>query len=324
MLGKVPPEVLGAHVFDREGAPLDSVIQGPEYGEDAAAIDVESGTLVVSSDPLSLAADRVGTLGVNVACNDVAASGGDPTWLTNIIFLPSDADDDVLERITTQVDEAAAALDVAVVGGHSEYNPTLDRPLLTMTCIGMADPFVPTGGASPGEVVVLTKGAGIEGTAILASDFTTALREAGIEQTVIDEAKGYYEDIGVMTDGEILRQYATAMHDPTEGGLIDGLLELANASGVALDIDPGKIPLREPTTALTGAMDVDPFRIFGSGALIGTVPSTTVESVLSELADAGIEAAAIGSVTDAPESSLTLGDETFTEPVRDDMYRLWE
>lgn len=324
MLGKVPPEVLAAHVFDRDGAPLESVKQGPEYGEDAAAIEVESGTLVVSSDPLSLAADRVGTLGVHVACNDVAASGGDPEWLTNIIFLPGEADDSVLDRITAQVDEAAGALDVAIVGGHSEYNPSLDRPLLTMTCMGMADPFVPTGGASAGETVVLTKGAGIEGTAILASDFAPELREADVDQAVLEEAVEYYADIGVVADGKLLRQHATAMHDPTEGGLIDGLLELASASGVALHIDPEAIPIREPTKAITSAMGVDPLRIFGSGALVGTVPSEAVESVRSAFAEAGIEIAAIGSVKEATEPELRLGDETFTEPVRDDMYRLWE
>ncbi len=324
MLGKVPPEALAAHVFDRHGATLGSVRQGPAYGEDAAAIDVEDGTLVVSSDPLSLAADRVGTLGVHVACNDVAAAGGDPTWLTNIIFLPGDADSSVLERITKQVDEAAAELGVAIVGGHSEYNPSLDRPLLTMTCMGMGDPFVPTGGANPGDALVLTKGAGIEGTAILATDFESELREAGVDSSLIDRAANFYDDIGVTTEGKIIRSWATAMHDPTEGGLIDALLELASASEVSVEIDPGAIPIREPTAVLTEAMDVDPFRIFGSGALLAAVPKEVLEDVLTALSKADIDAAHIGSVIDSTPPSLLLGSEVYTEPVRDDMYRLWE
>ncbi|MDZ7850894.1 MAG: AIR synthase family protein [Halodesulfurarchaeum sp.] len=324
MLGKVPPEALAAHVFDRHGATLDSVRQGPAYGEDAAAIQVEDGTLVVSSDPLSLAADRVGTLAVHVACNDVAAAGGDPTWLTNIVFLPGDADSSVLERITKQVDEAAAEMGVAVVGGHSEYNPSLDRPLLTMTCLGMGDPFVPTGGANPGDAVILTKGAGIEGTAILATDFEAELLEAGVNPEIIARAADYYDDIGVTPEGKIVRSWATAMHDPTEGGLIDALLELASASDVALEVDPDAILVREPTATLTDAMDVDPLRIFGSGALLATVPEPDLETVRSALAEADIEAAHIGRVTAGESGVLTLGSKRFTEPVRDDMYRLWE
>lgn len=323
MLGKVPPASLAAHVFDRVGADLESVRQGPAYGEDAAAIDVETGTLVVSSDPLSLAADRVGTLGVHVACNDVAASGGDPTWLTNIVLLPGEAEDTVLDRITQQLDETAASVGVSIVGGHSEYNPTLDRPLLTLTCMGMADPYVPTGGAQPGDAVLLTKGAGIEGTAILASDFRSELRAADVDRDTIDAAESYYEDIGVTKEAAIVRDRATAMHDPTEGGLIDGLLELASASEVRLTVDSSTVPIREPTRVLTEEVAVDPLRIFGSGALIATVPKGLVSETIAELRSAGIEATRIGFVQSG-EPALILDDATVTEPVRDDMYRLWE
>lgn len=96
MVGKVPPEVLEQLVFSRLGSADPAVVQGPAYGEDTAAIrvgetetdsehreregDDDEELLVVNSDPISLAADRVGTLGVTVACNDVAASGGTPRW----------------------------------------------------------------------------------------------------------------------------------------------------------------------------------------------------------------------------------------------------
>ena len=324
MRGKVSPDDLAAHVFERRGGALDSVRQGPAYGEDAAAIDVPQGTLVVSSDPLWFAADRVGTLGVHVACNDVAASGGDPMWMTNVIILPADADSSVLKRITRQMDEAAESIGVAVVGGHSEYNQQIDRPLLMMTCMGLADPYIPSGGASPGDEVILTEGAGIEATAILASDFESELLDAGVDPELIEEARTFYDDIGVTEAGRILREYATAMHDPTEGGLVDALLEMASASEASIEIDAAAVPVREATAVLTDAMGVDPFRIFGSGAMVATVPSDSLQDALGALEAAGIDAAHIGTITEGTPSKLTLGTEEFTEPVRDDMYRLWE
>lgn len=325
MLGKVSPEDLAEHVFGKTGTPLESVRQGPAYGEDAAAIDVEDGTLLVSSDPISLAVGRVGTLGIYVACNDIAASGGDPEWLTSVIFLPGGEDPHAaLELITTQMDAVAEEVGVAIVGGHSEYNPALDRPLITLTCMGMADPYVPTGGANPGEAVVLTKGAGIEGTAILASDFAPSLREEGVAAPVLKRAESYYDEIGVMKEAAVIREYATAMHDPTEGGLTDGLLELAMASGVTLDIDAEAIPVRGPTETLCAAMDVDPLRIFGSGALLGTVPESALDPIRERLADHGIEMAHIGTVRDDQPPSVRLSGEKYAEPVRDDLYRLWE
>ncbi|MFB6133721.1 MAG: AIR synthase family protein [Halanaeroarchaeum sp.] len=325
MLGKVSPEDLDAHVFGRTGATKESVLQGPAYGEDAAAIEVPGGTLVVNSDPISLAADRVGTLGVNVAANDLAASGAEPEWLTSIVVLPGGRESaDVLERITTQLHDAALEIDVAIVGGHSEYNDSLERPLLALTCMGMADRFVPTGGATPGDRVVLTKGAAIEGTAILATDFATSLREASVGEDVIERASGFYDDLSVLPESRRLREAASAMHDPTEGGLIDGLLELASASEVSLRIDPAAIPVRPETAVITSALDVDPFQIFGSGSLVATVPDGKVEAVLQDLSAAGIDAAVVGSVHKRGDSPLVFGERSITDPVRDDLYDRWE
>lgn len=323
MVGKVPPEELSALVFGRTGATDDRVRQGPAYGEDAAAIDPGDGTLVVSSDPVSLAAERAGRLAVPVACNDVAASGGDPAWLTVVLFLPED-DPEVADAVTGQLHEAALAADVTIVGGHSEYDRARSRPLLSVTALGTADRFVPTGGAEPGDCVLVTKGAGLEGTAILASDFRVDAREAGVDAAAIDRAVEFFEEVAVAPEARRLRSRATAMHDPTEGGLVDGLLELAAASGTVLEVERERVPVREETRALCGAMDVDPLRIFGSGALLATVPPDELEAVLASLAEAGVDAAEVGAVRSGDPPALVLDGERFEKPVRDDLYALWE
>jgi hydrogenase expression/formation protein HypE len=315
MIGKLDPEDL-AMVVSRTGAQDDDVLVGPAYGEDAAAIRVGDRTLVVSSDPLSLAHERLGTLAVSVACNDVAASGADPRWLTNVVFLPDD-DRETLDAVTGQIDDAATDLGVAVVGGHSEYAPDLSRPMVSMTCMGLADEFVPTGGAEPGDRLVLTKGAGIEGTAILATDFRDEVGSAA------KRGESFFGEISVVEDARILREYATAMHDPTEGGVVTGLLEMAEAAGVRLEIARDDVPVREVTRVLCDTMGVDPLRIFGSGALIAAVPEDSVDEVLGELRDAGITGAEIGRVVDG-DGELALDGKVISEPPGDDLYDLWE
>jgi len=95
-------------------------------------------------------------------------------------FIDRDRLAETLETLTEQLDAAAAGIDVAIVGGHSEYVPALSRPLLSLTAFGRTDRYIPTGGARPGDAVVLTKGAAIEGTGILATDFVADLRAAGV------------------------------------------------------------------------------------------------------------------------------------------------
>jgi hydrogenase expression/formation protein HypE len=321
MIGKVDPESLAELVLGRTGALDERVLQGPAYGEDTAAIELEEGILVVNADPISLAVGRVGTLGVDVAANDVAASGATPEWLTSVVFLPGS--DDALDTITAQLDEAARRLGIAIVGGHSEYAPALSTPMLVLTCFGLTDRYVPTGGAEPGDRLVLTKGAGIEATAILATDFRDRL--AGeVDDATFEAAEGFYDEVSVVPDAAVLREYANAMHDPTEGGLVDGLLELAVASGVRLEVDREAIPVREETRRLCGAAGVDPLRTFGSGALLAAVPEESTAAALSGLEERSIDAAVIGTVRESEEPALDLGGHRFEEPVRDDMYALWE
>jgi len=324
MIGKLDPDLL-ARVLSRTGARDDSVLMGPKYGEDAAAMRVGDQLLVVSSDPLSLAKERLGTLAVHVACNDVAASGAEPRWLTNVLFLPND-DEETVDELTSQMDAAARESGVAIVGGHSEYTPALERPMVSMTAMGLADEFVPTGGAEPGDRVVLTKGAGIEGTAVLATDFRDDLADR-LPAELLARAEKFFGDISVLPESRVVRESATAMHDPTEGGLLTGMVELATASGVLLDVDRSAVPVRDETTSICEAMGVDPLRIFGSGALLATVPESEVGGLLDGLDEAGIRASEIGTVEKVDETAdagVELDGEFVGEAVRDDLYDLWE
>ena len=334
MTGKLGPDAL-ATALAATGASDPAVTQGPAYGEDAAAIDLgdAAGTLVVAADPLSLAAESVGTLAVHVACNDVAASGADPRWLTHTLFLPDD-DPDRLRTVAEQVDATARDLGVSVVGGHTEVLDALSRPLCAMTAMGTTDRFVSSGGAAPGDRLLLTKGAGIEATAILATDFREECREAGVSTATLDAAAGFLDEVSVVPDAAAVRDAATALHDPTEGGVATALVEMASASETAFAVDRDAVPVRPETRACCDALGVDPLKSFGSGALLAAVPQARVDEALDALDAAGIEGAAIGVVEaaegrdgdpgDAESGTVRIDGESLAAPPRDELYPLWE
>ncbi|SFR30515.1 MULTISPECIES: AIR synthase family protein [Halorubrum] len=328
MTGKLGPDALAA-ALAATGAADPTVTQGPAYGEDAAAIDLAGAgeTLVVAADPLSLAAASVGTLAVHVACNDVAASGADPRWLTHTLFLPDD-DLDRLGAVVEQVDATASDLGCAVVGGHTEVLDALSRPLCSMTAMGTTDRFVSSGGAEPGDRLLLTKGAAIEATAILASDFREACREAGVPAATLDSAADFLDEVSVVPDAAAVRDAATALHDPTEGGVATALVEMASASGGAFAVERDAVPVRPETRACCDALGVDPLAAFGSGALLAAVPPERVDDALDALDAAGIEGAAIGVVESPADESaagtVRIDGEPLAEPPRDELYPLWE
>ncbi|MFP4135944.1 MAG: AIR synthase family protein [Candidatus Acetothermia bacterium] len=322
MTGKVPPEELHKFVFSRVGAVDEDVQVGPTYGEDTAAIDLGEEVLVVNSDPIIYGAERIGTLGVNIASNDVGASGADPEWMTVTYLLP-DRDGELLDHITRAVDRISRELGIAIVGGHSEYIAEVERPFLALTCFGRTDRYVPTGGAHPGERVILTKGAGLEATGIIATDFREEL-EGSVSSELIEKGEERLTQLSILPEAGLLKPYATAMHDPTEGGVVNGLFELAAASSVKLEINRSEIIVGEETRKLCSVMGVNPLKVFGSGALLATVPEEKAEEAIEVLVNSGIPASIIGTVKTGDIPELVIGDEVFKEPVRDQLYDLWD
>ncbi len=322
MIGKVSPEELKKYVFSRIGKKSDSVLVGPAYGEDTAAIKIGEQILAINSDPIIFAADQIGTLGVNIASNDVAASGADPQWLTTIYLLPAN-DGDKLDTITKQVNQISNKLGIAVIGGHSEFVPILDRPFLGLTCFGVTDKFIPTGGAKPNDAIILTKGAGIEGTGIIATDFYSEVKKV-VSKKVLEDGKKKLDKLSVIPESEILRKYANSMHDPTEGGIVDGLLELAMASNLRLDIQRNKIITSEDTKELCEAVNVDPLKIFGSGALVASVTQEYATQALDELDKAHVPATIIGYAKEGDEPVLKIDGKKYQKPIRDQLYDLWD
>ncbi len=323
MTGKVSPEDLKKYVFSRTGKKDKNVKMGPKYGEDTAAINMGTQTLVINSDPIIYAAKRIGTLGVNIASNDIAASGATPKWMTNVFFLP-DEQEEKLDMITKQIDEEAKKLDISIVGGHSEYVGEIKRPFVSMTCMGTTKKYIPTSNAEPGDYIILTKGAAVEGTGILATDFTEKLLNKLDEET-IKKAEKKFDQLNVLKESKILKKYANAMHDPTEGGIIDGLIEMAKASKVELQIKRNNIIIPEETEKICKTMNVDPLKIFGSGALLATLPPKKARKALKELTNKEIEATVIGEVKkQTKKPKILIDQQKYTEPIRDQTYDLWD
>jgi hydrogenase expression/formation protein HypE len=226
-------------VFKNLGAKRDDVVLSPSVGEDAAIVQAGNEVLAVSSDPITGAEEWLGWLAVHVSANDVATRGVKPRWFNSIILLPKNSTTELIEKICTQMDKAARQLNVAIVGGHCEVTPGIDHPIVAGCAIGVAEDgkYVSSSGAKIGDRIILTKGTGIEGTAILASDRRAELLEV-FDENFVKKAENFFEKISVVKDAITAFRIGgvSAMHDPTEGGVAGGLHELADAANVGFQV----------------------------------------------------------------------------------------
>lgn len=286
------------------------VVLGPRPGEDAALIDFGDRYLVAKSDPITFATDLIGWYVVQVNANDLAVMGATPRWLMATLLLPEGSDREVVESVFDQLSDACREHDITLVGGHTEVTYDLPRPIVAGAMLGEVakDRVVLTSGAEAGDSIVLTKGIAVEGTAILARDASEALRDAGMGEDAIERAGRllFEPGISVRREADIACEAgARSMHDPTEGGLATGLLEMASASGLGLHVEAARIPVLPECRELCDALGLDPMGLIASGSLLAAIPPGSAAALLEALAGAGIEAWEIGRFTE-PSSGLKL------------------
>lgn len=285
MAGKLPPAVLKALLAAARASGRPELWRGPAIGEDAAVLDLGGDLAVVSTDPVTGATgEQAGWLSVHVNCNDVAAAGAEPVAFWPVLVLGDAEDPGPWMR---GVARAAGEVGVAIAGGHTEFAPRglLAGPgLILGVALGRTTPakLAAAGNLRPGHALVLTKSAGLEGTALRLP------------------AAGLYRHISVVPDARAARDAGCrAMHDVTEGGLLGAVWEMAEASGCGVEVDAAAVPVAPETRALCTRDGLDPLRLLGSGALLCGADDGS--ALVGALADAGIPAAVVGGALPAAE-----------------------
>ena len=331
-LGKLPGDLL-ARLLARYAAPDERLLVGPGVGRDAAAIALdEARALVVKSDPITFATADVGWYLVNVNANDLACLGATPRWLLATALLPAGRTTAAsVEALFAGLADACAGLGITLAGGHTEITHGLDRPILVGTLLGEAarEELVAPGNARAGDVVLLTKGIAVEGTALIAGEREgeVAARH-GTDFAARCRAFLREPGIGVVRDAAVARASGTvhALHDPTEGGVATGLRELAIAAGLGLAVDADALPVYPETATLCADYGLDPLGLIASGSLLIAAPPGSAEPIVAGLRAAGVAAAAIGRLT-PPEEGLRLRrngrDEPLPEFAADEVTKLF-
>ena len=313
-VGKLPPQLLERLLG--KVAPTDPrVVMGPRLGEDAAVLDMGDRYLVATADPITFATDEAGWYALHVNANDIAVRGARPTWFLATVLLPEGgATEATVERLFADLGEACAELGVALIGGHTEVTAGLPRAIVSGCMLGEVekDRLVTTGGARPGDVLLLTKGVPLEGAAIIARERAAEAERRGVSPDVLKRARDFLRNPGISVVPEARAACGAArvhaMHDPTEGGVATACWELAQAADVGLHVDRERIPVLREGRVLCEAFGLDPLGTIASGSLLLAVDPADAADVTAACRAAGIDCAQIGRVTEASQGvSLATG-----------------
>lgn len=325
-IGKVPENVLERSVFKQLHTKRSEVLLGAGIGEDCAAVKLaEDEIFILSTDPITGTAKDIGKLAIQITVNDLASSGAEPVGVLLTILLPPDAKESHLKKIMEQMEEACAAARVQIMGGHTEVTTVVNQPVVTVCGVGKVKEgkLVLTSGARPGMDIVVTKWIGIEGTSIIAKEKEEELKTR-FSASFIDKAKDLDVYLSVLSEAAVaVNSGVSAMHDITEGGIFGALWEMAEASGIGLDIDVKKIPIRQETIEICEFYGINPYRLISSGSML--MATEDGNKLVRELEKAGINAVVIGKATEGKDRMIRKDEEehSFLErPKTDELYQV--
>ncbi len=307
-IGKLSDSDLHRLVLDRLPKSGPDTLTGPGSGLDCAVVRGGGGLVVLTCDPITGAAADIGRIAVHVACNDVASSGLAPRCLLLSLIAPPDCTPESIAALVDQAAAAAESLGVEIVGGHTEVSDAVRRFVVNTTALAFSDgrPVVTSSGAKAGDALLMTRSAGLEGTAILAADRARTL-SATLTQGELDEAQRFVERISVVRDGTTAgREGAHAMHDATEGGILGAAWELAAASGLGCVLDAGSIPVDPLTRRICAVLGIDPLRLISSGSML--IATDRPDGMVAALAHERVPAVRIGTLTEDLRRTLRDGE----------------
>lgn len=323
--GKLKESVLKRSILKQLHKRSDDVIAAPAVGGDYGAISVtEESAVVLSSDPITLTKDAIGSSAIIAACNDVACSGATPMGVSVTMLLPTSFNEDELRALMKDLDVACEACKVYIISGHTEVTRAVKEPVVVVTAMGtvLKKDMVHSSHVRPGMDIVATKWVGLEGTAILAREKEEELRSR-YAQPFIDKAKVFGQMMSILPEAAVaVKSGASAMHDVSEGGIFGALWELAESAGVGLEIDLKKIPIRQETIEVCEFFDVNPYKLLSGGCLL--IATEDGNGLVMELEKADIPAVIIGKATDSNDRVLINEDERrFLETTQtDELYQI--
>lgn len=296
-VGKLPVALLRQLLETNLRVPAELLLP-PAVGEDAGVIEIKGGALVAATDPITLTGREIGGHAVVINANDVAVMGVRPRWFLAVFLLPmgtTEADvTELFEGMQTALDRLGATL----VGGHTEITTAVTQPVIVGQMLGFQEDgrFLRTAGVQAGDAILQIGEAPIEGAAVLANEVEELLRDVAPE--VLAQAREALRQPGISIVEPALRATAlgaTALHDPTEGGLSAGLYELAEASDMALRVDLEAALWFEPGEVICVALGADPWGVLASGALLAAFPEELVDQAQMVLRTEGHPTARIAS-----------------------------
>lgn len=278
-------------------------------GNDQALFNVAPGRLVMSTDghvvsPLFFPGGDIGSLSVHGTINDVAMSGAKPLYLSAGFILEEGFELAQLEKIVISMATASKEAGVPIVTGDTKVveRGKGDGVFITTTGIGIVPEGVKISGSNveADDVVIVNGFIGDHGVAIMSSR-----ENLEFETEIVSDSVALH---GLVADMVKAVPTIKCLRDPTRGGIASTLNEIAQQSGVGIQLHEDDIPMRPEVIAACELLGLDPLYVANEGKLIAICSQKDAETLLNTMRNhpLGVHAAIVGKAVEDDLGFVTM------------------
>jgi len=288
--------------------------------DDSGSLPLGEYEIVLTTDahtvkPIFFPGGNIGVLAASGTLNDVSVMGVKPLALSLSLVIEEGFSRSDLERIISSIDEVLEEVDVELITGDTKVleKGDVDGMIITTAGIGVAKrgQVLRDSGLSPGDKIIVSGSVGDHGISVLSvrEGFDFSLTTVSDVAPVWPIVKAAMEVGGVK-----------AMKDPTRGGLANALNELAEKSGVGIEVVEDAIPVKDDIRSASEMLGIDPYSITNEGKVVMGVRADLAEDVLSAIrrTPRGADAAIIGEAISKHPAQVvlqtTIGGRRLMEP----------
>lgn len=325
-VGKISEAALKRSVFQQLKTKRTEIVCGAEIGEDCSAMKLAAGELaVLSVNPVIGSGSVYGVLAVYSAVNNLASSGAEPVGVMIQMLLPEEFKESRLKELSERIAETCLALNIEVMGGHTEVTASVNEPVFSVTAVGRAGEkrLLRTSDAQAGQDIVMSKWIGMEGSVVIVQKKEQELLQR-FPKAMIEQIKAMLPECSVVREASAGagKSGVSAMHDVSSGGIYGALYELSEAAGVGLEIDLRAIPIKQETVEICEYLGLNPYYLKSGGSMLFVCENG--QELVRELQKEGISAAVIGRTTsEKAKAVINQGEISYLErPKADELLKL--
>ena len=323
-VGKLTNEELNKHIFKHINIRRSENLVTSAIGIDTSVMDIGDKLVVSSTDPITGASKSIGSLAINISCNDIATQGAEPIGVLLSVLIPPKTTLEEIENIVKEAEKECKKLNLDIVGGHTEVTDAVNKVIITSTVIGTLDrnTLLSRKEVEIGDIVAVSKHIAIEGTLILYEENEEVKNI--LTEDEISEIESYREKLSVLKEGiEASNFNVKLMHDITEGGIYGALLECAKQIGKNIEIDINKIPISKTTQKICDFYSINPYKLISSGSMIFIFDPENFQKFWGKI-NSVIKIEKVGEIKNGENLTLIQNGKrvTITEVDKDELYKV--